>query len=130
MSNWKHFSDEEVAGLDRELCAKLDMAREKAGVPFIITSGKRSPEQNANLIGAVSDSAHLTGLAVDLATGNDHTKNRMIYGLCTAGLDGRIGEYFSRDPENPDRLIPHHLHIDIDTTKPQQVTWALMERNG
>lgn len=129
MSNWKHFSDEEVAGLDKELVARLDMAREKAGVPFIITSGKRTPEQNTHLVGAVFDSAHLTGLAVDLATGDDHTKNRIVYGLCIAGLADRIGEYFSVDATNPDRLITHHLHVDCDTTKPQQVTWALIERN-
>lgn len=129
MGNWKHFTDEEFEGLDKELCAKLDMAREKAGVPFIITSGKRTAEQNANLVGAVSDSAHLTGLAVDLATGDDHTKNRIVYGLCLAGLADRIGEYFTIDPTNPNKLIPHHLHVDCDTTKPQQVTWALMEKN-
>lgn len=129
ISNYKYFSDGEVEGLDKELCARLDMARDKAGVPFRITSGKRTPEQNARLTGAVSDSAHLTGLAVDLATGDDHTKNRMMYGLISSGLADRIGEYFSVDPTNPNRLIPHHLHIDIDTTKPQQVTWALMEKN-
>lgn len=129
MGNWKHFTDEEVVGLDKELCAKLDMAREKAGVPFFITSGKRTPEQNANLSGAVSDSSHLTGLAVDLATGDDHTKNRIIYGLCIAGLGSRIGEYFSIDPANPKRLIPHHVHVDCDTTKPQEVTWSLKEEN-
>ena len=129
MSNYKWFSDEEVLGLDRELCAKLDVAREQAGVPFIITSGKRTPEHNATLTGAVSDSAHLTGLAVDLATGDDHTKNRIMYGLITAGLANRIGEYFTIDPTNPNRLIPHHIHVDIDTTKPKEVTWALMEKN-
>jgi len=129
MSNFKWFSNEEVKGLDRELCAKLDMAREHAGVPFIITSGKRTPEHNATLVGAVSDSAHLTGLAVDLATGDDHTKNRIMYGLITAGLASRIGEYFTIDPTNPNRLIPHHIHVDIDTTKPQQVTWSAMENN-
>lgn len=130
MSNYKYFSDEEVAGLDKELCARLDMARDKAGVPFFITCGKRTPEQNGSLHGAVSDSAHLSGLAVDLATGSDHIKNRVIYGLCVAGLGDRIGEYFSIDPADPDNLIPHHVHVDIDTTKPMEVTWAKRELNA
>jgi hypothetical protein len=129
VGNYKYFSDEEVAGLDKELCAKLDMARDKAGVPFFITSGKRSAEENAKLNGAVSDSAHMAGLAVDLATGSDHVKNRVIYGLCVAGLGDRIGEYFTIDPAEPNRLVPHHIHVDIDTTKPQQVTWATKEQN-
>lgn len=129
MGNFKWFSDAELEGLDRELCAKLDMAREKAGVPFIITSGKRSPEHNAGLVGSVSDSAHLSGLAVDLATGDDHTKNRVMYGLTVAGLADRVGEYFKVDPANPNHLIPHHIHIDLDQTKPRQVTWANLEKN-
>lgn len=127
VSNYKYFSDKEVLGLDKELCARLDMARDKAGVPFIITSGKRSLEENAQLKDSVSDSAHITGLAVDLATGTDHIKNRVVYGLCLAGLGDRIGEYFSVDPANPNKLVPHHVHVDIDTTKTQQVTWAQKE---
>lgn len=129
MGNYVHFKDEELAGLDKELCARLDMARDKANVPFIITCGKRTPEQNACLHGAVADSAHLTGLAVDLATGSDHAKNRIIYGLCVAGLGDRVGEYFTIDSTDPNKLIPHHIHVDIDTTKPQEVTWSLKEQN-
>lgn len=127
---YNYFTDEEVTGLDRELCAKLDAARDKAGVPFVITCGLRTPQQNACLHGAVADSAHLSGLAVDLATGDDHTKNRIMYGLAMAGLADRVGEYFAVDPANPNRLIPHHIHVDCDPTKPQQVTWASFERNA
>lgn len=129
MSNYKYFSDDEVAGLDKELCAKLDVARDKAGVPFIITSGKRTPEGNAGLSGAVSDSAHLSGLAVDLSTPDDHTLNRVMYGLCVAGLGSRIGIYYAIDTTNPDKLIPRHIHVDLDTKKQQEVTWALKEKN-
>jgi hypothetical protein len=129
MGNYVHFNDDELAGLDKELCARLDMARDKAGVPFIITCGKRTAAQNACLHGAVADSAHIAGLAVDLATGSDHLKNRIIYGLCVAGLGDRVGEYFTIDPANPNNLIPHHVHVDIDTSKPAQVTWALKEQN-
>lgn len=127
VSNYKYFSDEELKGLDKELCAMLDLARDRAGVPFIITSGLRTPEQNSNLNGAVSDSAHLSGLAVDLAlSGSDHILNRILYGLFQAGFD-RIGLYFSVEGKS---LVPHHLHCDIDKTKPTQVTWSLLEQNG
>lgn len=129
MGPWKWFNlqdDPLIAGLDTELMAMLDMARDKAGVPFTITSGKRSPDQNAALCGAVQDSAHLAGLAVDLAVpGDDHVFDRMLYGLTIAGFV-RKGQYFSVQGA---KLIPRHLHIDIDKTKPQEVTWSLVEEN-
>lgn len=132
VSNYHYFSDDEVAKwqLDPELWAMLDMARDKAGVPFIITSGKRSPDQNACLHGAVADSSHLKGLGVDIATGDDHTANRIVYGLCVAGLGSRRGEYFMRDPGNASALVHHHIHVDCDPSLPQQVTWALYEANA
>jgi hypothetical protein len=132
VSNYHWFNDDEVAKwqLDPELWAMLDMAREKAGVPFVITSGRRTPDQNAALRGAVSDSSHLSGFGVDIATnGDDHLLNRMLHGLDIAGFD-RIGLYFSLDPQNPSRLIPHHVHVDHDLSKPPQMTWALLEQNA
>jgi Peptidase M15 len=137
MSNYHYFSDDEVTKwkLTGELWAGLDMARDKAGVPFIISNGLETPEQNQDIKGAVSDSAHLAGpdglsKAVDLSTGGDHhVFNRMLYGLELAGLGDRMGLYFSIDPTDPKKLIPHHIHVDIDKTKPAQVTWFLMEQN-
>lgn len=126
---WRYFNiqdDPLIVGLDNELMAMLDMARDKAGVPFLITSGKRTADQNSALSGAVSDSSHLAGLAVDMSTiGDDHVLNRMLFGLFAAGFD-RIGLYFSLSGST---LTPHHLHVDIDKTKPPQVTWSLMEQN-
>lgn len=110
MSQYKFFSDDEVAGLDRELCAMLDMARGKAGVPFTITCGLRNAAQNAALPESVSDSAHLTGHAVDLACGDSTTRYAMLAGLLSAGFN-RIGIYSA------------HLHVDNDATKPPNVCW-------
>lgn len=110
MSNYKHFSDEEVSGLDKELVAMLDMAREKAGVPFKITSGLRTPDHNADLVSSVKDSSHLTGHAVDLLCEDSPTRFSMLAGLLEAGFN-RIGIY-----EN-------HLHCDNDQTKPPKVCW-------
>lgn len=129
MGNYKWFTDAEVQGLDKELCAMLDMAREYAGVPIVITCGLRSPQQNACLHGAVADSAHLKGMAVDIATGDDHVKNRIMEGLIKAGLGSRCGEYYKNNANIAGKLDHHHIHIDIDSTLPQQMTWALIEQN-
>lgn len=110
MQSLTYFSPEEVKGLDPELCAMLDIARARAGVPFEITCGLRSPEENAQLANSVSDSAHLTGLAVDLACSDSATRFAMIKGLLAAGFT-RIGVYSA------------HLHADRDESKPQNVFW-------
>lgn len=138
MSNYHYFADTEMAQwkLTGELWARLDMARGKANVPFIISNGLETPEQNKCIQGAVPDSAHLAGpdglsKAVDLSTGGDHhVFNRMVFGLCNANLGDRMGLYFSIDPASPNILIPHHIHVDIDESKPPQVTWFLMEQNA
>ena len=65
MTKWKWFSDEEAKGLDYGLMVRLDMARELCGFPIVITSGRRTEEQNENA-GGTKESSHLKGLAVDL----------------------------------------------------------------
>lgn len=123
MSNWKYFKDEEVVGLDPELVSKLDNARHVAGVPFKITSGKRSADQNSVLRGAVADSSHLTGKAVDLAVEGSRELYLMLKGLYAAGFR-RIGQYVN---VSGDDVI--HLHVDIDETKDQDVLFSKREQN-
>lgn len=108
----QYFRPQEVTGLDEGLCVMLDRARGLAGVPFIITCGLRTPEQNANLPHAVCDSAHLTGHAVDLHCPDDATRFRMMRGLLQAGFT-RVGEY----------VADGHIHVDNDATKPPNVIW-------
>ena len=110
MGNSTYFTDEEVQGLDKELCAMLDRARGFANVPFVITCGLRTPEQNAGLPEAVQDSAHLTGNAVDLACADSQTRFAMLKGLLGAGFN-RIGIY---------KL---HCHADDSPTLPPNVIW-------
>jgi zinc D-Ala-D-Ala carboxypeptidase len=105
----KYFTDEEVRGLNPKLVEMLDKARKAAGVPFIITSGYRSPRQNQSAGGA-KDSAHEYGLAVDLRAPNDGYGKQVAFGLGRAGFI-RVGFY------------DKHCHADIDETKPQ-VTWT------
>lgn len=107
---YRYFSDDEVAGLDQELIMMLDMARGKAGVPFAITCGFRTPEENAALVGSVQDSAHLTGHAVDIACSDSITRFAMVSGLIAAGFT-RIGIYSA------------HIHADNDASKPAHVCW-------
>lgn len=105
-----YFKPEEVEGLDPELCAMLDMARGKAGVPFVITCGLRTPEQNDALVESVKDSAHLTGHGVDLACSESLERFAMVRGLLEAGFT-RIGIYSA------------HVHADNSPTLPQNVMW-------
>ena len=111
-----HFSDEEVAGLVPELVIMLDRARGFAGVPFIITSGLRTQEENL-VAGGEEDSAHLYGEAVDLACSTSWLRHKMLPALYVAGFR-RIGVY--------DR----HLHADISTHLPQGVTWWGKSKGG
>ena len=110
MGQYQFFTDDELKGLDPNLCNMLSIARGKANVPFVITCGLRTPEQNAALCESVSDSAHLTGHGVDFACADSPTRFAMLKGLLDAGFT-RIGVYSA------------HLHADNDTTKPQGVIW-------
>lgn len=112
MGRLTFFTDEEVKGLDQELCAKLDWARGRSGIPFVITSGLRTVEQNSEASG-VSDSSHLKGLAVDLRIQDASASNRfkMVNALLLSGFK-RIGIY------------DKHCHVDIDSNLPQNVMWT------
>ena len=115
MNKWKYFSEKEVQGLESEFVAKLEKARHEAGIPFIITSGKRSPSDNATS-GGVQDSAHLRGRAVDLRSPDSETHFKIVRGAVLAGIV-RIGVYRGADGS------PTHVHLDDDDTLPQNVMW-------
>lgn len=128
MSNFKYFTDAEIAGLQGNLPAMLDMARGIAGVPFKITSGLRTAEGNSVLKGAVPDSSHLDGLAVDLWIEDHHAYCQILKGLYAAGFR-RFGHYFTIDQDDPNNFTPRHLHVDIDSTKQQDSAWCKREQN-
>ncbi len=125
---YTYFTDEEVVGLEPVFVATLDMAREKTididevkrGFPTIITSGLRSVEKNESVIGAVPDSAHLKGLAIDQAVSNAHEVFLVVASLIAVGIT-RIGIYVDKDGN------PTHVHNDADPDKPQQVIWIKRE---
>lgn len=105
-----YFTDEEVKGLDKELVSKLETARKAAGVPFRITSGLRTCAANTVAMG-VEGSAHLKGLAVDLAIESGLDRFAIVRGLLAAGFV-RVGVY------------NRHVHVDLDAEKPQNVLWV------
>ena len=102
---YKHFSDDEVVGLQPAFVTRLDRAREAAGTPFIITEGLAAGGSH------VKQSAHEAGWAVDLRCSSSHQRFLILRALFAGGFT-RIGVY--------DR----HVHIDQDPTKPADVTWV------
>lgn len=116
-----YFKDEEVAGLDPAFVAKLDQARGIAGIPFTITCGRRDATHNA-AVGGVSDSAHLTGHAVDLHAPDSHTAFRIASAALSVGIK-RVGVYHGQ-PDAAGHVQPTHVHIDDDASLPQEVLWT------
>lgn len=106
----QHFTAKEVEGLDPAFARRLDRARTKAGVPFKITSGRRTQVQNSRLGGA-KRSSHLTGHGADLRARSGRVRLEIVRGLILAGFI-RIGVYNS------------HIHVDDDLRLPQPALWA------
>lgn len=108
-----YFKESEIIGLDRHLVEMLDNAREYAGIPFIITSGLRTPEHSESVGGSKSD-AHTRGLAVDLRCADSVSRFLIVGSLLQAGFV-RIG------------VKSNHVHADIDHTLDQKVFWIEKE---
>lgn len=115
--NWNYFKPNEVVGVDSEVVAKLDAARHKAGIPFIIAQPPvRTPERNA-AVGGVADSAHLRGLAIDLHVADSTSLFRMISALLEVGFQRLvIGIRIEAG-----KVVYHNLHVDLDTSLPRPV---------
>ena len=106
---YKYFKEKEVIGLKEELVKRLDSAREIAGIPFIITSGLRSPADSIKAGGFGTD-AHTGGFAVDLRCRGSRERFLIIKGLIMSGFR-RIGDEID------------HIHADIDPDKDIDVIW-------
>ncbi len=115
--NWecvRFFSEDEFNcsccdnnSVGRELILKLDLARELAETPFVITSGYRCPKHNKE-VGGVKESAHVKGLAVDIAVSDNVARLNILKGLIIAGFR-RIG------------IGKDFIHVDIDKSKPNNL---------
>ncbi len=117
MSKLTYFSDTEVAGLEPEVATKIDQARHLAGIPFIITSTRRTPEQNL-AVGGVSDSAHLKGLAVDLAVPSSNALFLMVKSCLDVGFKRLV---IGIKIDSDGKVVYHNLHCDLDGTLPTPI---------
>lgn len=106
---YQFFKEDEVKGLMIQFVMLLDAARAKAGIPFIISSGFRTPEANKKAGGA-ENSAHLRGMAVDLVVNSPADRFKIHEALRDIGFH-RIGHY------------EKHIHVDGDNTLPPNMLW-------
>lgn len=91
------------------LVAKLNKAREIAGVPFVINSGCRCVNHNKE-VGGSPTSSHLKGLAADIKITGSRDRYDILSSLLTSGFTRfGVGESF--------------IHADIDGAKAQEVIW-------
>ena len=93
--------------IDWRFVKRLQKARSKAGVPFIINSGYRCEKHNAE-VGGVSGSAHVKGLAADIVAVGGHTKLRIIQSLLGVGFT-RLG------------IGKSYVHVDMDNSRPDGI---------
>lgn len=104
-SIYQYFSTAEVAKwkLKPELWQILDDSRALSGTPFIITSGLRTIEQN-KVVGGTPNSAHLRGLAADIACTDPLKRTTMLRGILGCGRPVFL------------EIAKAHLHVDIDAS--------------
>lgn len=130
MENYKYFSpatDPKIVGVDEKTMMMADRAREKSGIPWTITSGKRTPEANAADPNAAKKSAHLTGEALDIGCRDSHRLWSILFGLMNNGAR-RIGIYVTRCTDDPKKLRVTHVHFDTSPDLPQEVLWIEEEQ--
>ena len=104
----KYFKNIEE-GMNVEFLAKLDKAREFAGIPFIINSAYRGPEHPESIKNPTS--SHIKGLAVDVSVRDSVTRFKVLNALIAVGFN-RIG------------VAGTFIHVDLDLDKSQNVIWT------
>jgi zinc D-Ala-D-Ala carboxypeptidase len=119
MARVKHFKTKEFAcpcdcgrhakKMNRDFIVMLDDARSISGIPFKITSGYRCPAYNKS-VGGSKNSAHMRGLAADIAIKNSLERILAIQAVLDAGFE-RIG------------IGPDFIHVDNDLDLPYPVMW-------
>lgn len=96
-----------LSDMDLSFMVRLDMARDIAGVPFIVNSAYRSVEFEKQK-GRSGTSSHCKGLAIDIRCTDSATRLCILSAAISAGFR-RIG------------IGSHFIHLDIDDSKPDGV---------
>ena len=104
----KYFKNKEL-NMNVDFLAKLDEAREFAGIPFIINSAYRSPTHPESI--KKPTSSHIKGLAVDIKATDSKTRFKILEALLSVGFT-RIG------------IADTFIHVDMDYDKSQEVIWT------
>jgi len=113
MQNFKieEFDSPDLKGsgyeMDQDFLTMLDIARNRAGTPFIINSGYRTEEHNDSL-NASKTSSHLKGVAADISCKNSMKRRVILKSLFDVGFT-RIG------------IARTFIHVDNDKTKPDAI---------
>lgn len=113
----EHFSKHEFISPDTGECwidpafvEMLEQARVQSGIPFVITSGCRTPTYN-RAIGGKPNSAHLRGLAADISVQSDQSRYILVRRLLSVGFE-RIG------------IGSNFVHVDCDDSLPAPRMWT------
>tara|TARA_R100000005_G_C4967455_1_gene181707 strand:+ start:94 stop:447 length:354 start_codon:yes stop_codon:yes gene_type:complete len=96
--------------MNQDFLDLLEKARERAAVPFRITSGYRSEKHNKD-VGGVPNSSHRYGLAADISCANSTRRFLIIEALLHVGFT-RIG------------IADTFIHVDLSMDKPQNLIWT------
>ena len=99
-----------LSDMDIEFMVRVERAREKAGVPFIINSGIRCPLHNNRVSNTGFNGPHTTGKALDIATPNSNSRFIIRRELIKEGFH-RFGSH------------PSFIHVDDSPDHPPEVEW-------
>ena len=104
----------ETLNPNRGFLERLERARIRAEIPFIITSGSRCPIHNKD-VGGIDSSTHeatdeIESHAGDVDARGSRQRGTILASLRAVGFN-RIG------------IAKAFIHVDIDPTKPPNVTW-------
>ena len=106
----KYFKElDNLDKMDKTFLLKLDEARERAGIPFVINSAYRSPEHPLSIKNPTS--SHIKGLAVDISVTNSRQRFIVLNTLLEVGFT-RIG------------IADTFIHVDLDNEKSKEVIWT------
>lgn len=101
--------------MEPQVLEALDVARDIAGFPFIITSGVRTVQYHRSLTErgykTSKNSSHLLGWAADIKVVSSRKRFLMIEALLDADFT-RIG------------IGKDFIHVDMDPNKEPNVTWV------